>query len=120
MLKTAYAFTLSALSQPVSPLLKGYRRHSQHQLLTGLPTLPPCLLLAALNARFPKLLVGLTKQGPCLPLATGRGLSKYESIDEDELLASLSAEELKELERELDDIEPDHSLPVGMRQKEFD
>ncbi|EPY77842.1 leiomodin-2 [Camelus ferus] len=46
-----------------------------------------------------------------------RGLSKYESIDEDELLASLSAEELKELERELEDIEPDRSLPVGMRQK---
>ncbi|KAM5255297.1 leiomodin-2 [Ctenodactylus gundi] len=46
-----------------------------------------------------------------------RGLSKYESIDEDELLASLSAEELKELERELDDIEPDRSLPVGLRQK---
>uniref|UniRef100_A0A8C6RBX1 Leiomodin-2 n=1 Tax=Nannospalax galili TaxID=1026970 RepID=A0A8C6RBX1_NANGA len=46
-----------------------------------------------------------------------RGLSKYESIDEDELLASLSAEELKELERELEDIEPDHNLPVGLRQK---
>ncbi|KAM6202272.1 leiomodin-2 [Rhynchocyon petersi] len=46
-----------------------------------------------------------------------RGLSKYESIDEDELLASLSAEELKELERELEDIEPDCSLPVGLRQK---
>uniref|UniRef100_G5E729 Leiomodin 2 n=1 Tax=Loxodonta africana TaxID=9785 RepID=G5E729_LOXAF len=46
-----------------------------------------------------------------------RGLSKYESIDEDELLASLTAEELKELERELEDIEPDHSLPVGQRQK---
>ncbi|XP_067602989.1 leiomodin-2 isoform X2 [Pseudorca crassidens] len=46
-----------------------------------------------------------------------RGLSKYESIDEDELLASLTAEELKELERELEDIEPDRSLPVGMRQK---
>ncbi|KAM8817955.1 leiomodin-2 [Rhynchonycteris naso] len=46
-----------------------------------------------------------------------RGLSKYESIDEDELLASLSAEELKELERELEDIEPDRSLPVGLRQK---
>nr|XP_006988460.1 leiomodin-2 [Peromyscus maniculatus bairdii] len=46
-----------------------------------------------------------------------RGLSKYESIDEDELLASLSAEELKELERELEDIEPDRNLPVGMRQK---
>lgn len=46
-----------------------------------------------------------------------RGLSKYESIDEDELLASLTAEELKELERELEDIEPDRSLPVGLRQK---
>uniref|UniRef100_A0A6I8N2B2 Leiomodin 2 n=1 Tax=Ornithorhynchus anatinus TaxID=9258 RepID=A0A6I8N2B2_ORNAN len=46
-----------------------------------------------------------------------RELSKYESIDEDELLASLSAEELKELERELEDIEPNRSLPVGMRQK---
>ncbi|XP_019064753.1 leiomodin-2 [Fukomys damarensis] len=46
-----------------------------------------------------------------------RGLSKYESIDEDELLASLSAEELKELERELEDIEPDRNLPVGLRQK---
>ncbi|KAI5948052.1 Leiomodin-2 [Manis javanica] len=46
-----------------------------------------------------------------------RGLSKYESIDEDELLASLSAEELKELERELEDLEPDHNLPVGLRQK---
>ncbi|XP_055974297.1 leiomodin-2 [Sorex fumeus] len=46
-----------------------------------------------------------------------RGLSKYESIDEDELLASLSAEELKELERELEDIEPDRNVPVGLRQK---
>ncbi|XP_021047398.1 leiomodin-2 [Mus pahari] len=46
-----------------------------------------------------------------------RGLSKYESIDEDELLASLSPEELKELERELEDIEPDRNLPVGLRQK---
>lgn len=33
-----------------------------------------------------------------------RELSKYEDIDEDELLASLTEEELKELERELEDI----------------
>ncbi|XP_067420405.1 leiomodin-2 [Emydura macquarii macquarii] len=46
-----------------------------------------------------------------------RELSKYESIDEDELLASLTDEELKELERELEDIEPDRNLPVGQRQK---
>ncbi|KAM6306827.1 LOW QUALITY PROTEIN: leiomodin-2-like [Podargus strigoides] len=46
-----------------------------------------------------------------------RRLSKYEDIDEDELLASLTEEELKELERELEDIEPDHNLPVGQRQK---
>ncbi|XP_051481830.1 leiomodin-2 [Apus apus] len=46
-----------------------------------------------------------------------RELSKYEDIDEDELLASLTDEELKELERELEDIEPDRNLPVGQRQK---
>uniref|UniRef100_A0A8D0LBK6 Leiomodin 2 n=1 Tax=Sphenodon punctatus TaxID=8508 RepID=A0A8D0LBK6_SPHPU len=46
-----------------------------------------------------------------------RELSKYEEIDEDELLASLTEEELKELERELEDIEPDRNLPVGQRQK---
>uniref|UniRef100_A0A670JCN3 Leiomodin-2 n=1 Tax=Podarcis muralis TaxID=64176 RepID=A0A670JCN3_PODMU len=46
-----------------------------------------------------------------------RELSKYEELDEDELLASLTDEELKELERELEDIEPDRNLPVGHRQK---
>ncbi|XP_026524839.1 leiomodin-2 [Notechis scutatus] len=46
-----------------------------------------------------------------------RGLSKYEDLDEDELLASLTDEELKELEKELEDIDPDPSLPVGHRQK---
>ncbi|NXF90519.1 LMOD2 protein, partial [Eubucco bourcierii] len=46
-----------------------------------------------------------------------RELSKYEDVDEDELLASLTEEELKELERELEDIEPDRNLPVGQRQK---
>ncbi|KAL8221212.1 UNVERIFIED_CONTAM: Leiomodin-2 [Gekko kuhli] len=46
-----------------------------------------------------------------------RELSKYEDLDEDELLASLTDEELKELERELEDIEPDRNLPVGQRQK---
>lgn len=46
-----------------------------------------------------------------------RELSKYEDLDEDELLASLTEEELKELEREFEDIEPDRTLPVGHRQK---
>lgn len=46
-----------------------------------------------------------------------RELSKYEDVDEDELLASLTDEELKELERELGDIDPDRTLPVGQRQK---
>lgn len=97
-------------------LLKGYRSRSQHQLLASLP-------LAASPA--PGCLAGLGPQAPCACDQTGtmstfgyrRGLSKYESIDEDELLASLTAEELKELERELEDIEPDRNLPVGLRQK---
>uniref|UniRef100_A0A3Q0SLF9 Leiomodin-2 n=1 Tax=Amphilophus citrinellus TaxID=61819 RepID=A0A3Q0SLF9_AMPCI len=45
-------------------------------------------------------------------------LSKYEDIDEDELLASLSAEELAELEKELSDIDPDSNVPIGLRQRD--
>ncbi|KAK7913597.1 hypothetical protein WMY93_013808 [Mugilogobius chulae] len=47
-----------------------------------------------------------------------RELSKYEDVDEDELLASLSPEELAELEKELADIEPDTNVPIGLRQRD--
>lgn len=47
-----------------------------------------------------------------------RELSKYEELDEDELLASLTAEELQELEKELGDIEPDNKVPIGLRQRD--
>lgn len=47
-----------------------------------------------------------------------RELSKYEELDEDELLASLTAEELQELEKELVDIEPDDKVPIGLRQRD--
>uniref|UniRef100_A0A3Q1HW54 Leiomodin-3 n=1 Tax=Anabas testudineus TaxID=64144 RepID=A0A3Q1HW54_ANATE len=45
-------------------------------------------------------------------------LKKYEELDEDELLATLSPEELQELERELDDLDPDNKVPIGLRQKD--
>lgn len=45
-----------------------------------------------------------------------RELKKYEEVDEDELLATLSSEELQELERELSDL--DDNVPIGMRQKD--
>lgn len=42
-----------------------------------------------------------------------------EDIDEDELLAMLSPEELKELQSEMDVIiAPDENVPVGQRQKD--
>lgn len=47
-----------------------------------------------------------------------RELSKYEDVDEDELLASLSPEELAELEKELSDIDPDANIPIGLRQRD--
>lgn len=47
-----------------------------------------------------------------------RELSKYEDVDEDELLASLSPEELAELEKELSDIDPDANVPIGLRQRD--
>lgn len=45
-------------------------------------------------------------------------LKKYESVDEDEVLAGLSSEELQELERELADMDPDDNIPIGLRQKD--
>ncbi|GAA6227673.1 leiomodin-2a [Lates japonicus] len=47
-----------------------------------------------------------------------RELKKYEEVDEDELLAMLSSEELQELERELADLDPDDNVPIGLRQKD--
>ncbi|XP_062403842.1 leiomodin-2-like, partial [Sardina pilchardus] len=47
-----------------------------------------------------------------------RGLGKYEHVDEEELLATLSAEELRELERELEELEPDDAVPIGLRQRD--
>lgn len=41
-----------------------------------------------------------------------------EEFDEDEILAGLSAEELKELQDEMDTIAPDDRMPVGLRQKD--
>ncbi|XP_056243561.1 leiomodin-2a [Seriola aureovittata] len=51
-------------------------------------------------------------------LGYGRELKKYEEVDEDELLATLSSEELQELERELADLDPDNNVPIGLRQKD--
>ncbi|XP_073679524.1 leiomodin-3 [Garra rufa] len=44
--------------------------------------------------------------------------SYAEEIDEDEILAGLSVEELKQLQSEMDDIAPDERVPVGMRQRD--
>ena len=45
-------------------------------------------------------------------------LKKYEEVDEEELLATLSSAELQELERELADLDPDDNVPIGLRQKD--
>ncbi|KAF4078336.1 hypothetical protein AMELA_G00198100 [Ameiurus melas] len=42
--------------------------------------------------------------------------SYMEEIDEDKILAGLSAEELQQLQNEMDDIAPDKTIPMGMRQ----
>uniref|UniRef100_A0A672K9M1 Leiomodin 2 (cardiac) a n=1 Tax=Sinocyclocheilus grahami TaxID=75366 RepID=A0A672K9M1_SINGR len=45
-------------------------------------------------------------------------LGKYEDIDEDELLASLTNEEIQELEKVMAEIEPDMNIPTGLRQED--
>ncbi|XP_073687745.1 leiomodin-2a [Garra rufa] len=45
-------------------------------------------------------------------------LGKYEDVDEDELLASLTLEEIQELEKVMAEIEPDKNIPTGLRQED--
>uniref|UniRef100_A0AAV2LSJ0 Tropomodulin n=1 Tax=Knipowitschia caucasica TaxID=637954 RepID=A0AAV2LSJ0_KNICA len=46
-------------------------------------------------------------------------LDKYKDLDEDEILGKLSAEELKQLESALEEMDPENALlPAGMRQKD--
>uniref|UniRef100_UPI00398F5D7C leiomodin-3 n=1 Tax=Pristiophorus japonicus TaxID=55135 RepID=UPI00398F5D7C len=44
--------------------------------------------------------------------------NKPGELDEDEILAALSPEELKQLQSEMDDLEPDPLVPLGHRQKD--
>ncbi|MBN3325273.1 TMOD1 protein, partial [Atractosteus spatula] len=46
-------------------------------------------------------------------------LEKYRDVDEDEILKKLSEEELRRLEDELEELDPDNALlPAGLRQKD--
>ncbi|XP_069480921.1 tropomodulin-2-like [Ambystoma mexicanum] len=48
-----------------------------------------------------------------------KDFDKYKHIDEDEILGKLTAEELKQLEQALEDLDPENALlPAGFRQKD--
>ncbi|KAH0628479.1 hypothetical protein JD844_009724 [Phrynosoma platyrhinos] len=48
-----------------------------------------------------------------------QGLEKYRDLDEDQILGALTEEEIKMLEDELVDLDPDNALlPAGMRQRD--
>lgn len=47
-----------------------------------------------------------------------KGLGKHEEIEEDELLASLTSEELQELEKIMAEMEPDENIPIGLQQED--
>ncbi|ELK12978.1 Nuclear cap-binding protein subunit 1 [Pteropus alecto] len=48
-----------------------------------------------------------------------RELEKYRDLDEDKILGALTEEELRTLENELDELDPDNALlPAGLRQKD--
>ncbi|KAM4602398.1 tropomodulin-2 [Polymixia lowei] len=54
-----------------------------------------------------------------MALSYKKDLDKYKEIDEDEILNKLSAEELKQLETALEEMDPENALlPAGMRQKD--
>uniref|UniRef100_UPI0037E8709B tropomodulin-2 n=1 Tax=Semicossyphus pulcher TaxID=241346 RepID=UPI0037E8709B len=54
-----------------------------------------------------------------MALAFKKDLDKYKDLDEDEILNKLSAEELKQLETALEEMDPENALlPAGLRQKD--
>ncbi|KAJ4946838.1 tropomodulin-2 [Gymnodraco acuticeps] len=54
-----------------------------------------------------------------MALSFKKDLEKYKDLDEDEILNNLSAEELKQLETALEEMDPENALlPAGMRQKD--
>lgn len=54
-----------------------------------------------------------------MALSFKKDLDKYKDLDEDEILNKLSAEELKQLETALEEMDPEHALlPAGLRQKD--
>ncbi|KAM9860477.1 tropomodulin-2 isoform 2-T2 [Aulostomus maculatus] len=54
-----------------------------------------------------------------MALAYKKDLDKYKDLDEDEILNKLSAEELKQLETALEEMDPENALlPAGLRQKD--
>ncbi|XP_017295561.1 tropomodulin-2 isoform X2 [Kryptolebias marmoratus] len=54
-----------------------------------------------------------------MALSFKKDLGKYKDIDEDEILGNLSAEDLKQLEMALEEMDPENALlPAGLRQKD--
>uniref|UniRef100_A0A8D0DHK2 Tropomodulin 2 n=1 Tax=Sander lucioperca TaxID=283035 RepID=A0A8D0DHK2_SANLU len=54
-----------------------------------------------------------------MALSFKKDLEKYKDLDEDEILNKLTAEELKQLETALEEIDPENALlPAGLRQKD--
>uniref|UniRef100_A0A3P9IHM9 Tropomodulin 2 n=1 Tax=Oryzias latipes TaxID=8090 RepID=A0A3P9IHM9_ORYLA len=54
-----------------------------------------------------------------MALSYKKDLGKYKDLDEDEILNNLSAEELKQLESALEEMDPENALlPAGLRQKD--
>ncbi|KAG8001268.1 Tropomodulin-3 [Nibea albiflora] len=54
-----------------------------------------------------------------MALSFKKDLDKYKDLDEDEILNKLSAEELKQLETALEEMDPENALlPAGLRQKD--
>ncbi|XP_040055993.1 tropomodulin-2 isoform X2 [Gasterosteus aculeatus] len=54
-----------------------------------------------------------------MALSFKKDLEKYKDLDEDEILNKLSAEELKQLETALEEMDPENALlPAGLRQKD--
>ncbi|XP_077424834.1 leiomodin-2a [Vanacampus margaritifer] len=88
---------------------------SQQEVFHLPPLVCGVLMESAANVLSPQLCGVLTLERTSV---SRRKAKTYEDVDENELLASLTCDELRQLEEELEDLQPDRHVPIGLRQKD--
>ncbi|KAG7483411.1 tropomodulin-3 [Solea senegalensis] len=116
----AVAHVMRRGSLPVLPPLLGFSQRENHPALKESLSLESLVFAGGNTSSFPFASGRLSSLwSSTMALSFKKDLEKYKDLDEDEILNNLSAEELKQLETALEEMDPENALlPAGLRQKD--